>query len=51
MISVELSGVTAMPLGNAIPSATRRTEPSGVTSAMIPGAFPSPGSKSAPPLT
>ena len=34
MISVALSGVTAMPLGKAIPSATRRTEPSGVTSAM-----------------
>ena len=50
-ISVELSGVTTMPLGNAMPSATRRADPSGVTRAMIPGAFPSPGSKSQPPLT
>jgi len=50
-ISVEFSGVTAMPLGNAIPSATRRTEPSGVIRAMIPGASPAPGSKAAPPLT
>ena len=28
-ISVELSGVTTIPLGNAMPSATWRTEPSG----------------------
>jgi hypothetical protein len=32
-ISVESSGVTAIPLGNASPSATRRTRPSGVTRA------------------
>jgi EmrB/QacA subfamily drug resistance transporter len=50
-ISVELSGVTAIPLGNAIPSATRRTTPSGVSSTTNPGASPSPGWKSAPPLT
>ena len=50
MISVELSGVTTMPLGNAMSDATRRAEPSGVTRAMIPGALPSPGSKSQPPL-
>ena len=37
MISVELSGVTTMPLGNAMSSATWRTEPSGVINAMIPG--------------
>ena len=37
MINVALSGVTAMPLGKAIPSATRRAELSGVTRAMIPG--------------
>ena len=35
-ISVALSGVTTMPLGNSMPSATWRTAPSGVTSAMIP---------------
>ena len=51
MISVELSGVTTMPLGNAMSSATRRTDPSGVTSAMIPGAVPSSGWNSTPPLT
>src|SRR3984893_4890723 len=34
---VELSGVTAMPLGNATSPATCRTEPSGATSATIPG--------------
>jgi TetR/AcrR family transcriptional regulator, mexJK operon transcriptional repressor len=50
-ISFELSGVTAMPLGKAIPSATRRVAPSGVTRAMIPGASPAPASKSQPPLT
>jgi hypothetical protein len=37
MTSVELSGVTTMPLANAIPSATCRTEPSGVISAIAPG--------------
>ena len=42
MISVELSGVTAMPLGNAMPSATWRAAPSGVMTAMTPGALPSP---------
>ena len=31
MISVELSGVTTIPLGNSIPPATCRAEPSGVT--------------------
>ena len=36
MISVALSGVTTMPLGNARSSATMRAVPSGVTSAMIP---------------
>ena len=36
-MSVRLSGVTAMPFGNASPSATWRTPPSGVTRAMIPG--------------
>ena len=36
-ISVALSGVTAMPLGKSIPSATWRTAPSGVTRAMMPG--------------
>ena len=52
MISVELSGVTTMPLGNAMPSATWRAEPSGVTSAMIPGVGSSPAMKSKPmPLT
>ena len=45
-ISVELSGVTTMPFGNAIPSATWRTEPSGVTSAMMPGANSPPPMKS-----
>jgi hypothetical protein len=37
MISVELSGVTTMPFGNAMSSATLRAVPSGVTSAMMPG--------------
>jgi hypothetical protein len=37
MIRVELSGVTAMPLGKASLSATWCSEPSGLTSAMIPG--------------
>ena len=50
-ISVESSGVTAIPLGNAMPSATRRTSPSGVIRATNPGASPSPGWKSVPPLT
>jgi hypothetical protein len=50
-INVEPSGVTAIPLGNAIPSATRRTSPSGVTSATNPGASPASGWKSVPPLT
>ena len=50
-ISIESSGVTAIPLGNAIPSATRRTTPSGVIRATNPGALPSPGWKSVPPLT
>jgi hypothetical protein len=51
-IRIELSGVTAMPLGKAMPSATFRAEPSGVTRAMIPGANFSPAIKSTPlPLT
>ena len=50
-ISVEPSGVTAIPLGNAIPSATRRTTPAGVTRATNPGASPSSGWKSVPPFT
>ena len=33
-ISVSLSGVTTMPFGKAIPSATSRTVPSGVMSAI-----------------
>ena len=37
MISVALSGVTTMPLGNAMPSATCRTEPSGVDQGDDPG--------------
>jgi hypothetical protein len=37
MISVALSGVTAMPFGKAMPSATCRTGRSAVTSAMMPG--------------
>ena len=48
MISVELSGVTTFPLGNSIPPATCRAEPSGVTSAMIPGLGASPPRKSKP---
>ena len=48
-ISVRSSGVTTMPLGNASPSATWRTEPSGVTSAMTPDG-PA-GSPKSPPLT
>lgn len=35
-ISVRASGVTAMPLPNSMPSATCRTAPSGVTSAITP---------------
>ena len=50
-ISVALSAVTAIPLGNASPSATRRTTPSGVMRATNPGASPSPGWKSVPPFT
>ena len=34
MISVRLSGVMTMPLGNWMSSATRRSSPSGVTSLM-----------------
>ena len=49
--SVRLSGVTTMPLGNARPSATWRTDPSAATSAMTPGGGPDPGSKDTPPLT
>ena len=49
-ISVELSGVTTTPLGNATPSATCRAEPSGVTRATIPGANSPPG-KSKPMLS
>jgi hypothetical protein len=41
-----LSGVTAIPLGKARPSATSRAEPSGVTSAIAPGANSSPLAKS-----
>ena len=37
-IRVELSGVTTMPFGNWSPSATWRTSPSGVISAISPGA-------------
>jgi len=37
MINVLLSGVTAIPFGKAIPSATCRMEQSEVTSAIIPG--------------
>src|SRR5262249_12784244 len=37
MISVALSGVTAIPFGKAMPSATCRTRPSAVTSPMMPG--------------
>jgi hypothetical protein len=48
MIRVELSGVTTMPLGNAMSSATWRALPSGVTSAMIPGVGASPLRKSKP---
>ena len=36
MMSVELSGVTTMPLENSMSPATSRAAPSGVTSAMIP---------------
>ena len=36
MISVELSGVTTMPLGNSRSPATWRDLPSGVTNTMIP---------------
>ena len=43
MIKVELSSVTAIPLGKAIPSATWRTTPSGVIAGMKPGATPSSG--------
>ena len=39
-ISVPLSGVTAIPFGNARPSATSRAEPSAVTTAILPGAAP-----------
>jgi hypothetical protein len=48
MINVELSGVTTMPLGNSMPSATWRAAPSGVTRAMIPGCGSSPPRKSKP---
>jgi hypothetical protein len=40
--------VTAMPFGKARPSATGRALPSGVTSAMIPGAKASPAMRSKP---
>ena len=40
MISVEPSGVMTMPLGNSMPSATWRADPSGVTRAMIPDVGP-----------
>ena len=36
-ISVDPSGVITMPFGNAMPSATWRAAPSGVTSATMPG--------------
>ncbi len=49
-ISVELSGVMAMPLGNSMPSATWRASPSGVTRAMSPGVGFSPARKSKPRL-
>ena len=42
-ISVALSGVMAMPFGNAIPSATSRADPSGLSRAMVPGANLPPG--------
>ena len=48
MIRVELSGVTIMPFGKSMPSATWRASPSGVTSAMIPGFGGSPAMKSKP---
>ena len=52
MISVELSGVTTMPLGNAMSSATFRAVPSGLTMAMMPGVGFAPPRKSKPkPLT
>ena len=38
MISVEPSGVIAIPLGKATPSATWWAEPSGATTATMPGA-------------
>ena len=50
MISVPLSGVTTMPFGNSMPSATWRAEPSGVTRAMMPGCGGSPALKSKPRL-
>lgn len=40
--SVLLSGVTTMPLGKASSLATSRASPSGVTSAILPGALPLP---------
>jgi hypothetical protein len=43
---VRLSGVTAMPFGKAMPPATWRAAPSGVTSATKPGANSSPATKS-----
>ena len=39
-ISVRLSGVTTIPFGKAISSATSWTPPSGVTRAILPGARP-----------
>ena len=52
MISVALSGVITMPLGNSKSSATLRAVPSEVTSAMIPGVGGSPARKPKPmPLT
>src|SRR5262245_22173761 len=42
-ISVESSGVIAIPFGKPKPSATTRAEPSGVTTATIPGANSHPG--------
>jgi hypothetical protein len=44
-ISVDPSGVTAMPFGKATPSATRRLPPSGVTRATTPDLDPTSKSK------
>jgi hypothetical protein len=43
-----MSGVTAIPLGKATPSATCRAEPSAVTTAMVPGTKSAPAIRSKP---